>query len=103
MALHELKTDPLPFGCVSLKLKKAEFRKNDRGFKSGDILILKEYNPLMGYSGEYVLRKVTHIQTGYGIPEGYAMLSMRPLTQDEAADHAAGIKPEQRRDTPAFA
>jgi hypothetical protein len=100
---HELKTNPDPFGAILMKEKTAEFRKNDRNFKPGDTLILKEYNPFTAYSGRYLLRKVTHIQTGYGIPEGYAMLSMRPLTQDEEADHAAGIKPEQRRDTPAFA
>lgn len=92
---HELKTNPDPFGYLFTKEKTAEFRKNDRDFKVGDTLILKEYNPFTAYSGRYLLRKVTHIQIGYGIPDGYAMLSIRPLTQDEEADHAAGMKSER--------
>jgi len=99
---HELKTNPDPFGALFTKEKTAEFRKNDRGFKIGDTLILKEYNSFTAYTGRYLLRKVTHIQIGYGIPDGYAMLSVRPLTLDEEADHAAGIKPKQRRDIPAI-
>jgi len=88
---HELKIHPGPFILVLHDLKKAEFRNNDRGFKEGHTLILKEYNPLMAaYTGNYIFRKVTHVQTGYGIPEGYAMLSIRPLTKEEEADHAAG-------------
>ena len=90
---HELKTNTVPFFALFTKEKTAEFRKNDRNFKVGDTLILKEYDPLTAYTGLYLLRKVTHVQTGYGIPDGYAMLSVRPLTLDEEADHAAGIKP----------
>lgn len=87
---HELKTNPDPFGFILTNEKKAEFRKMDRDFKIGDTLILKEYNPFTAYTGRYLLRKITHIQIGYGIPEGFAMLSIRKLSQEEEADHAAG-------------
>ncbi len=90
---HELKTNPVPYGFLLTKEKTAEFRKMDRDFKIGDTLILKEYNPFTAYTGRYLLRKITHIQIGYGIPEGYAMLSIRILTPEEEADHSAGVKP----------
>jgi len=80
---HELKIDPDPFICVSLDQKRAEFRKNDRDFKVYDTLILREYDVFHGYTGSYELRYITHIQEGYGITEGYVMLSMRPLTRTE--------------------
>ena len=72
-------------------------------FRSFDILILREFDIFHGYTGSYELRYITHIQEGYGIPEGYVMISMRPLTEKEEAYHSAGIKSEeQHRDTPAL-
>jgi len=97
---HELKTNPNPFICVSLDQKRAEFRKNDRDFKVYDTLILREYDVFHGYTGSYELRYITHIQEGYGIPEGYVMLSIRPLTEKEKAYHSAGINEQICRDTP---
>jgi len=98
---HELKTNPDPFGAILTKEKTGEFRKNDRNFKVGDTLILREYNPFSAYTGRYLLRKITHVQIGYGIPDGFAMLSIRSLSSIEVAIHAAGIK-EQCRDNPAL-
>lgn len=77
---HELKTHPEPFELVHCGLKHAEFRVNDRDFETGDQLWLREYDPLTGhYSGREVVALLTCVTTGYGIPEGYAMLSMRVL------------------------
>ena len=41
---HELKIDPKYFELVQDGIKNWEIRKNDRKFKVGDILRLKEYN-----------------------------------------------------------
>jgi hypothetical protein len=90
---HELKLHPDPFGAVEDQTKTFEYRKDDRGFKVGDTLILREYHPLMAYTGRYLLRKVTYILAdGFAVPAGYCVMSVRPLTQDEEADHAAGVK-----------
>ena len=42
MKIHELKTDPEAFGMSFSGCKPWEIRKNDRNFKVGDMLILKE-------------------------------------------------------------
>ncbi|MGL5925556.1 ASCH/PUA domain-containing protein [Chroococcidiopsis sp.] len=77
---HELKTHPEAFQAVEYGVKMAEFRKNDRDFAVGDILILRDYDPKTEqYSGKFIKRLVTHIQTGYGIPDGYVMLSMSTI------------------------
>jgi hypothetical protein len=82
---HPLKTWPGPFSAVKRGIKTAEFRYNDRGFHAGDYLLLREWCPKHGYSGESVIRKVTHVvvDSRFGIPEGYAMLSIAPLTWSE--------------------
>jgi len=83
--IHYLKTDPNPFDAVALGLKTHEIRYNDRNFVCGDILILqrtqftgaemKEGKPLL-YTGESYAMRVTHIQDGYGIKDGWAVLSV---------------------------
>lgn len=81
--LHQLKTHPSAFRAVILGDKRAEFRKNDRGFSPGDVLVLSEFDPepiITGghFTGQNVLVRITHMVQGpaYGIPEGFAMLSI---------------------------
>lgn len=75
--LHELKTHQDMFMDIITRTKTAEFRKNDRDFKKGDILLLRNYDPdKQKYRPGYILAIITHIVSeGYGIPEGYCMLS----------------------------
>jgi hypothetical protein len=77
---HELKTDPEPFNEVWNGRKLAEFRENDRDFRVGDALILREYDRTSGtYLGRRIRASISHALYGpdYGIPAGYAMLSMQ--------------------------
>jgi hypothetical protein len=80
MTTHVLKTHPDPFLAVFGGYKTAEFRKDDRDYHRGDLLRLREYDPDRdSYSGFEVTAKVTDVRKGgqYGIPDGYAMLSIR--------------------------
>jgi hypothetical protein len=70
-----LKTWPEPFQAMWDGLKTAEFRRNDWKFKLGDHLLLHEYDPDRVFSGRMILFEVTHITTGFGIPESHVMLS----------------------------
>ena len=78
-AVHELKADPTPFREVLALNKRCEVRRDDRGFKVGDILRLREFDrDAAAYSGMECWRVVTHIQTGYGLPDGLVVLSIMP-------------------------
>jgi hypothetical protein len=83
---HELKTWPEHFQAVVEGKKRAEVRVMDRDFQVGDHLVLNEWQPpkepapgmrvLEGHStGRQVYVVITHIHTGLGMAEGYAMLS----------------------------
>lgn len=76
--IHDLKTWPEPFRAVGRKQKTAEFRLNDRYFKKGDLLNLREWNPdTKLYTGYSLLVEVKHIlQSGFGIPDGYCVMSI---------------------------
>jgi hypothetical protein len=77
--VHELKADPAPFNDVLAGTKRCEVRRDDRGFGIGHILHLREFDrDLQEYSGRECWRVVTHIQTGYGLPDGLVVLSIMP-------------------------
>lgn len=78
---HELKILPEYFSEVKAGRKNFEIRRNDRDYRVGDILILKEYRKGK-YTGEEVRRKVTYIYHGdgtYGLSEGFAVLSIEEV------------------------
>jgi len=96
MRWHELKTDPDVFDAVALGLKTFEIRKDDRGFKVGDGLLLRrtrasglamKNGAALEYTGEEERRVITHILAGpvYGLAEGWVILSIAPLSSALAA------------------
>lgn len=59
---HELKTWPEYFQAVLTGLKTFEVRENDRDFQVGDVLRLREYEPIpMTYTGRECFRTVTYV------------------------------------------
>ena len=77
--IHVLKAWPEPFRAMWSGDKTAEFRRDDRQFQVGDWLELTEYDPdRESLSGREIIAQITDIRRGpvFGIPEGYAMLSV---------------------------
>jgi len=63
--IHELKTWCEYYQEVFMGHKTFEVRKNDREFKRGDILILREWDNVKGeYTGRQLARNVTYILHG---------------------------------------
>jgi len=76
---HELKTWTEHFQDVWDGIKTFELRKNDRDYKVGDILLLREYNlDENEYTGNTIHKYVTHILEGgqFGLEEGYIIMSI---------------------------
>lgn len=60
--VHVLKTWPVYFQAIVDRKKRFEIRFNDRDFKEGDTLILREYRPEQKhYTGRKVLVNVLYI------------------------------------------
>ena len=82
MKVHELKTINPHFHDIWIGLKNFELRKNDRGFKVGDILVLNEYNPEHDkYIGRNIKATIKHILSGgqYGLSDEYCILSIKVM------------------------
>ncbi|BAU28203.1 uncharacterized protein DUF3850 [Aneurinibacillus soli] len=74
--IHELKTEPQYFQAVLDGHKRFEIRKNDRDFKVGDTLVLKEYNAdVHAFTGRKVEVTVTYM-TDYAQQQGYLVLGI---------------------------
>jgi hypothetical protein len=75
---HHLKCWPGPFTDIRTGIKTFEYRLNDRDYKVGDVLILKEWTPC-AYTGESEKVIVSHAIEGplFGIPEGYIVMSIK--------------------------
>lgn len=79
--LHELKCWPEYFQPVVRVEKPFEVRKNDRDYKVGDILYMREFVPQTGmYTGQHCLRRITYVLDGYdALLPGYVVLGVQPL------------------------
>lgn len=81
MITHDLKTWPEFFQAVWEGKKHFELRRNDRNFRVGDQLCLREWNPdTRQYTGRHVYTSVTFLLRGgeFGLPEEMVVLSLEP-------------------------
>lgn len=79
---HDLKCVTEPFQAKWDKKKSWEFRKNDRDFKVGDLLLEKEYDPITDtYSGREILEEVIWILPGgqFGVPDDCVIMSTKEI------------------------
>jgi hypothetical protein len=86
--VHDLKVLPEFFNAVFIGDKTFEVRRNDRGFKVGDVLNLREYE-LGGerYTGRALRMTVSYILEGAElsvIPDGYCVMSIYPASRRRA-------------------
>ena len=80
MQIHELKLWTEYFDCVEQGKKTFEIRKNDRGFRDGDTLFLREWNNKEShYTGRSILAVVTNIlqNSEFGLEKGYCIMSIK--------------------------
>ena len=75
--VHELKCRPEYYEAVRTNQKNFELRRNDRGFRVGDVVRLKEYDG-SGYTGRELVRRITYMLEGpiYGLEAGWCILSL---------------------------
>ncbi len=73
--IHELKILPKYFYAVRKNQKKFEIRENDRNFKVDDLVVLKEWDPKAGFTGEEIRARITYI-TDYQQKNNYVVFGM---------------------------
>lgn len=78
MKHHILKTDRMPLNAVISGIKTHEVRVNDRGYKVGDLLYLRD-SAYPDYPE--IVVEVTYITDGgsYGLPDNLCVMSIRRI------------------------
>lgn len=90
--VHKLKTWPLFFQDILYGVKTFELRKDNRDFKTGDILFLMEFDPSKdegSFTGRYLSRLIVYkLSAGIfiGIEKGYCILGLGVLPQHIEAE-----------------
>ena len=92
--IHDLKTWPEYFEAMLAGIKPFELRLNDRGYRVGDVLRLREYAPGPGeYSGRVLVKRVTYMlsENAFGLRPGYCLMAIadagNPLSAPLARRH----------------
>jgi len=94
LRVHELKSWPDQFAALLDGRKTFEWRQDSgehfRGFTTGDVLRLREWNPQTGaYTGREVRCRVTYILEGghrFGMPGGYVIMALGHPDTRQLAD-----------------
>lgn len=75
---HALKTTQPYFDEIRKGNKRFELRKNDRGFKKGDIVILREWDEEnKKYTERHLCLEIRYILEDYpGLEKGYCILGV---------------------------
>lgn len=74
--IHELKIHPEYFGPVSEGKKTFEIRKNDRDYRIGDTVILREFDPRTGeYTGRLIQKEVGYVSV-FSQMSGWCVFSL---------------------------
>ena len=87
--LHELKIWPEYFKPVMEGFKTFEYRLNDRGYKVGDYVTLKEYDinkkEYTGREGFFVITYVLLLKNVHGPDSDYAVFSISKMDVKDAS------------------
>lgn len=82
---HKLKISPEYFDAVDNGVKPFEVRLNDRNYKVGDTLVLREGEPddkgVWRYSGRKSKQIVTYVLGGEFCREGYVVLGLKGVKE----------------------
>jgi hypothetical protein len=75
---HELKTWPKYFEAMKGNKKTFDIRENDRDYREGDSLFLREWKPAsMEYTGRTLRVKVVYVMRDQPwVPEGYVVMGI---------------------------
>lgn len=88
--IHELKTHPSYFKSVKDGRKNFECRKDDRDYKVGDEILLKEWKPIKGeypgsgasggFTGSICHRRITYVLRDFeGLKPGFVIIGIEKI------------------------
>lgn len=98
---HELKCWPEFYSAIERGEKTFELRKDDRGFRPGDVLWLREWRRLRivdgvaegEYTGRDMRRAVSYVMSGFGLETGFVCMALASCSSSLACPCGFGDEP----------
>lgn len=86
---HEVKIQSCYYRDVVKGNKRFELRKNDRGYKVGDLMLLCEYDDSGKATGSAALCQIVYVLQGcgFGLDPDYCILGFRLMTVNFVRDY----------------
>ncbi len=87
--IHRLKTWPEAFAEVHCGAKTFEWRRDDRPFAEGDVVVLNEWEPTHErYTGRRIVADVGFVlrAPAFGVPDGFCVFSLVDVGDTETCD-----------------
>lgn len=76
---HDLKTWPTYFEAIWVGQKNFEVRENDRGFRAGDTVTLREWLPVdRKYTGRVVTARISYV-TAFGQRADHCVFALQDI------------------------
>ena len=80
---HQIKITPVHYKEIANERKKFEIRYNDRNYKTGDMVVLKEYLGKENYSGRKIYIKINDIFDISDIIKNYVAFTFKIINIEE--------------------
>jgi hypothetical protein len=84
--MHEVKINPVFFKLVANGTKPFELRKNDRDYKVGDRILLREYcSEKKEYTDQFCIKGISYVLNGgsFGLDSSYVALGLKECLGNE--------------------
>ncbi|MGS1048430.1 DUF3850 domain-containing protein [Burkholderia glumae] len=80
-AAHDLKCWPEQFDAIEAGRKTFEYRRDDRGYETNDVLVLHRFDlQTLTYTGrKLAVRVLSTLKAGFGLPDGYCVMSIKVI------------------------
>ncbi len=96
MTLHSLHTSPVFYENIANGTKTFEIHRDDRMFKTGDVLLFQEYDRDTGYTGRFVKMEFTYL-TRWNQLEEHVVMAIKPLPEGHPYRYATDDEGKERR------
>jgi hypothetical protein len=89
---HEIKSWPESFEPIRAQDKTFEIRENDRGYQTGDYLLMYEWNPeTEQYTGRTIMALIGYVALGkWGLPVNLCAMQITVLHCAESLQYVSG-------------
>lgn len=93
MKIHQVKEWPATYDETARNVNRIQFRKNDRNYQAGDVMVITLFDPLTcEYANSTVVKRIASVQESIHLPPGYVAMVIEPMSIAQQTDVMAHVQ-----------